>query len=74
MTRLGLVSWVNQLYQIEKFKSSQDLRNTRMLAGDWERKVLYVDSQHYVIYEPREVMVECGAWWSFNMMNHVVHI
>ena len=26
----------------------------RLLAGDREGKVLYVESQHYVIYEPRD--------------------
>ena len=25
-----------------------------LLAGGWEGKVLYVESQHYVIYEPRD--------------------
>ena len=39
---------------IHHIETPPELTPQRLLAGDWEGKVLYVDSQYYVIYEPRD--------------------
>ena len=39
---------------IHPIETPPGLTPPRLLAGGWEGEVLYVDSQHYVIYEPRD--------------------
>ena len=42
---------------VHHIETPPGLTPPRLLAGGREGKVLYVESQHYVIYEPD---IECG--------------
>ena len=53
MLKVNIILYMNHV--IHHIETPPGLTPPRLLAGGWEGKVLYVDSQHYVIiYEPRD--------------------
>ena len=53
MLIVNIMLYMNHV--IHHIETPPGLTPPRLLAGGWEGKVLYVDSQHYVIiYEPRD--------------------
>ena len=52
MLKVNIMLYMNHV--IHHIETPPGLTPPRLLAGGWEGKVLYVDSQHYVIYEPRD--------------------
>ena len=53
MFKVNIMLYMNHM--IHHIETPPGLTPPRLLAGGWEGKGLYVDSQHYVIiYEPRD--------------------
>ena len=52
MLKVNIMLYMNHV--THHIETPPGLTPPRLLAGGWEGKVLYVDSQHYIIYEPRD--------------------